>query len=79
MPLMGPAPREPTAVLVVSAWRQGAPPRLVARITSTVDTTTADQMTTTAAGVDEIVAVVRRWLHEIDRSNPSGDAPVTEA
>lgn len=74
MPLMGPAPREPTAVLVVSAWRQGAPPRLVARITSTVDTTTADQMTTTtAAGVDEIVAVVRRWLHEIDRS----DLPVT--
>jgi hypothetical protein len=76
---MGPAPRDPTAVLVVSAWRQGAPPRLVARITSTVDTTTADRVTATAAGVDEIVAVVRRWLDEIDVSNPSGDAPVTEA
>ena len=76
---MGPAPRELTAVLVVSAWRQGAPPRLVARITSTVDTTTGDQVTATAAGVDEIVAVVRRWLHEVDVASPSGDAPVTEA
>lgn len=76
---MGSAPRKTTAVLVVSAWWQGAPPRLVARITSTVDTTTEDRVTATAAGVDEIVAVVRRWLQEIDVSNPSGDAPVTEA
>ena len=76
---MSPAPREPTAVLVVSAWRQGAPPRLVARITFTVDTTTADRVTSTAAGIDEIVAVVRRWLHQIVLSSPSGDAPVTEA
>jgi nuclear transport factor 2 (NTF2) superfamily protein len=70
--------RAPTALLVVSAWREGAPPRLAARITYTFDVTWRDRVTVTAAGVDEILAVIQRWLREAD-SSKSGDAPVTEA
>jgi hypothetical protein len=73
------APREPTAVLVVSAWREGVPPRLVARITYTIDVTRRDRVTVTAAGVDEIGAVVRQWLHAAEASDRSGDTPVTDA
>ena len=76
--MAGASRREPTAVLVVSAWREGAPPRLVARITYTLDVTGRDRVTVTAVGVDEINGVVRRWLRETEAPNRSGDAPVTE-
>lgn len=72
-------PREPTAVVVVSAWREGVPPRLAARITYTLDATKQDRVTVTAAGVDEIAAVVTRWLRDVEAHARSGDAPVTEA
>lgn len=76
--MVGAAVRQPTAVLVVSAWREGTPPRVAARITYTLDVTRPDRVTATAAGVDEIEAVVRRWLGEVESYRPSGDAPVTE-
>ena len=53
--MVGAAARQPTAVLVVSAWHEGAPPRLAARITYTLDVTRPDRVVVTAAGVDEIV------------------------
>lgn len=75
--MVGVPPREPTAVLVVSAWREGAPPRLAARITYTLDATQRDRVTVIAAGADEIGAVIRRWLRQAEASR-AGDAPVTE-
>jgi nuclear transport factor 2 (NTF2) superfamily protein len=75
--MVGEPPRQPTAVLVVSAWREGAPPRLAARITYTLDATQRNRVTVTAAGVDEIDAVVRSWLREAE-AHRTGDAPVTE-
>jgi nuclear transport factor 2 (NTF2) superfamily protein len=75
--MVGEPPRQPTAVLVVSAWREGAPPRLAARITYTLDATQRNRVTVTAAGIDEIDAVVRSWLREAEAYR-TGDAPVTE-
>jgi len=73
------AAREPTAVLVVSVWREGSPPRLAARITYTLDVTQSQRVTDTVAGVAEIDEVVRRWLHEVEAAQQqAGDAPVTE-
>jgi hypothetical protein len=56
---------KPTAVLVVSAWREGEPSVVAARITYTLDVTQPHRLTVTAAGVDAIAAVVRRWLDEV--------------
>ena len=75
--MVGVAARSSAAVLVVSAWREGNPPRVAARITYTLDAASADRLTVTAAGVDEIGAVVRRWLEQV-RAGPAGDAAVTE-
>ena len=66
--MAGAAAREPTALLVVGAWHEGAPPRLAARITYTVDTSRPGRVTVTAAGADEIAAAVNKWLDEIDRA-----------
>jgi hypothetical protein len=68
----------PTAVLVVSAWREGRPSVIAARITYTLDVASADRCTVTAAGVDEIAAVVRGWLDEVQASADAGDELVTE-
>ena len=76
--MVGAAVRQPTAVLVVSAWREGMPARVAARITYTLDVTQPDRVTVTAAGVDEIEAVVRRWLEDVQSSRPAGDAAVTD-
>jgi hypothetical protein len=75
--MVGLAPRRPTAVLVVSAWREGAPPVLAARITYTLDVTGDDRVTLVASGVEEIEAAVRRWLRDADAFR-TGDATVTE-
>ena len=76
--MVGVAAREPTAVLVVSVWREGAPSRLAGRITYTLDATQPERVTVTAAGVDEIGSVIRRWLDEVEAARqPAGDAPVT--
>jgi hypothetical protein len=64
--MVGAVPRQPSAVLVVSAWREGAPPTLAARITYTLDAADPDRVTVTAAGADEIHAVVRRWLADVE-------------
>ncbi len=58
--------RQPTAVLVLAVWHEGAPPRLAARLTSTLDAAGGDRSTVTAAGRDEIEAVVRRWLEQVE-------------
>jgi hypothetical protein len=77
--MVGAAAREPTAVLVVSVWREGLPPRLAARITYTLDVAQSERVTVTAAGVDEIAEVVLGWLHEVEAAQQqAGDAPVTE-
>jgi hypothetical protein len=54
--------RKPTAVLVVSAWHEGEPPKVAARITYTLDVTKPSRVSVAAAGIGEIEAVVRRWL-----------------
>jgi hypothetical protein len=76
--MVGAAAREPTALLVVAAWREGAPPRIAARITYTVDTSRAGRVTVTATGVDEIAAAVSEWLDEIERAAGRRDAAVTD-
>jgi hypothetical protein len=76
--MVGAAAREPTALLVVAAWREGTPPRLAARITYTVDTSRPGRVTVTAAGVDEIAAAVSEWLDQVEAAAGSGDAAVTD-
>jgi hypothetical protein len=76
--MLGAAARESAAVLVVAAWHEGAPPRLVARITYSLDATQSDRVTLTAAGLDEIETTVRHWLHQVAARRRAGDAPVTE-
>jgi hypothetical protein len=76
--MVGVAARKPAAVLVVAAWQEGEPPRVAARITYTLDATQTDRVTVTAAGVDEIAAIVERWLHQVAAMRAAGDAPVTE-
>jgi hypothetical protein len=66
---------ERPAILVVSAWLHGAPPVLVARLTSTLDPAREERMTTYAQGADEIVARVAGWLAEVERARI--DAPLT--
>ena len=70
--------RKPTAVLVVVAWSEGAPARLVARITYTLDATQPQRLTVTASGKEEITATVRHWLDTIASDTTAGDAPVTQ-
>ena len=76
--MVGAAAREPAAVLVVAAWHEGVPPRLAARITYSLDASRNDRVEVTAAGVDEIEAVVHRWLRQVVEMRAAGDAPVTE-
>jgi len=66
-----PPARKPTALLVVAAWHEGAPRRLAARITYTVDTSRAARVTIAAAGADEIAAAVSDWLDQIEKEAPS--------
>ena len=60
-------------MLVVSAWLEGAPPRLAARITYTLDVRQPDRVTVTAAGVEEIEAVHRSYKRELVRWQPPGE------
>ena len=69
--------RKPTAVLVVVAWSEGAPARLVARITYTLDATQPRRVTVIASGKEEIAATVRHWLDTVVTDGTAGDAPVT--
>jgi hypothetical protein len=57
---------ERVAVLIVRAWLEGeGPAGLRARITGVMDVERAPELTTAAAGHDDIVAFVRRWLDDI--------------
>ena len=77
--MVGAAARQPTAVLVVSAWYEGAPPRLAARITSTLDVTRPERVVVVVAGEDEIVAGRAAVGGGLAASEAPGDASVTEA
>ena len=70
--------RKPTAVLVVVAWSEGQPARLVARITYTLDATQPQRITVSASGKDEIAATVGHWLDTVATGAIPGDAPVTQ-
>jgi hypothetical protein len=54
---------ERSGVLVVRAWVEGGTPAgLRARITQSRDLTNTEQLVTTAATVEDILAAVRAWL-----------------
>jgi hypothetical protein len=76
--MVGTAAAKPRAVLLVAAWHEGEPSLVAARITYTFDVRQSHRFTVTAAGVDAISAVVRRWLDDVQASRHAGDAPVTE-
>jgi hypothetical protein len=76
--MVGASARKPTALLVVAAWHEGAPPRLAARITYTVDASRASRVTLTAAGADEVSAAVSEWLGQVEAAARRGDAAVTD-
>ena len=61
---------ERTAVLVIRAWIEGEPPTLRMRITRTFDVTAAGESSGATASVEEALAIVRRWLEQLQ-------APVT--
>jgi hypothetical protein len=71
--------RKSTSVLVVVAWSEGQPARLVARITYVLDATKSERVTVAASGKDEVADTVRRWLDTVEPDAISGDAPVTQA
>lgn len=76
--MVGGVARKPTALLVVAAWQEGAPPRLAARITYTVDAARPSRVTVTAAGTEEIAAAVAEWLNQVEQAARRRDAPVTD-
>ena len=76
--MVGAAAREPTALLVVAAWHEGAPPRIAARITYTVDTSRPDRVTVRVAGRDEITSAVSEWLAQVEAAARRRDAAVTD-
>jgi hypothetical protein len=53
---------ERTGVVVIRAWIESGAPPLRARITAAYDLSTDEQTIAVAAGVEEIMAVVRVWL-----------------
>lgn len=59
---------ERSAVLVVRVWREaGAEPGDVrGRVTMTANADEAGSTETAAAGADEILGLVRSWLHEFE-------------
>lgn len=69
---------ERTAVLVVRVWTHGDPPRLVGRITSTLDVSRSERMDIEVVGEDRVAAAVRAWLEDVARQLDVGDGPVTE-
>lgn len=70
MAVMASSPGERAAVLVIRAWIEGDPPTLRMRITRTFDVTAADESSEATASVDDALAIVRRWLEQLQ-------APVT--
>lgn len=76
--MVGAAARKPTALLVVAAWQEGAPPRLAARITYTIDAARPGRVTVTAAGAEEIATTVTEWLEQVERAAGRRDAAVTD-
>lgn len=76
--MAGAPARKPTALLVVAAWREGAPPRLAARITYTIDAARPSRVTVTVSGADEIAAAVAEWLEQVEQAARPRDAAVTD-
>lgn len=57
---------ERVAVLIVRAWHEGeGPAGLRARITWVTDVEGGRELTAAAAGRDDIIASVRRWLDDV--------------
>ena len=64
---------ERTGVLVIRVWAESDHgPSLRARITSTLDLTQRDEVSTPASSAEEIEAVVHAWLGEVERSVQTG-------
>ena len=62
---------ERSGVLVVRAWVEGGTPSgLRARITQSRDLTSAEQLVTTTAHVEEILATIRAWLDALLSDQP---------
>jgi hypothetical protein len=57
--------QERLAVLVVRAWRSLDGDTVVARLTSSVDSTSADRVVLVAAGIEAILDAVRAWLTDV--------------
>ena len=64
---------ERTAVLVVRAWLEGHPPRVVARITYTLDVARPDEVVLAVGSREEVAAGVDRWLEELERRAAEGE------
>ena len=77
------SPVERTGLLILRVWRLpeqpgGALPRLAATITTTLDLSTRTEETDAVAGsVEEVTAVLRRWIDAFARDVP-GDDPLTK-
>jgi hypothetical protein len=64
---------ERSGVLVVRAWVEGAAPgSLRARITHSSDLTREQQVETTAATVEQVLAIVREWLQSLTDPKQAG-------
>ncbi|HEX9992885.1 MAG TPA: hypothetical protein VGB14_08170 [Acidimicrobiales bacterium] len=66
-------------VLLLRVWVEAtAPPDVRARVLAAEPDRSACLLNAGVAGVDEVVATVRRWLEELASPEPSaGDAPAT--
>jgi hypothetical protein len=53
-----------TGALAIRAWTEGEPKSLRVRITRTLDVSRRESESTAAASIDDVCAVVRRWLEE---------------
>jgi hypothetical protein len=72
MAVMASPPGERTAVLIIRAWIEGEPPSLRMRVTRTFDVAAADETTEATASIEEVCAIVRRWLEQLERSVTGG-------
>ncbi len=53
---------ERTGVMVVRIWFEGTEGVIRARLTETLDITATEETSRAAAGVEEIVEIVREWV-----------------
>lgn len=66
---MSPTDPNRTGLLMVRLWIETAEEGFRARITQTLDSSRADQPTSTASSPEEVYAVVRKWVQEFVNPN----------